>query len=47
LVDKVALEQDFVWILQYSSVGIILPWLHTHIIWVMNNRPIAGCSWET
>jgi hypothetical protein len=31
VVDKVELGQDFVQVLQVSSVNIILLWLHTHI----------------
>jgi hypothetical protein len=46
VVDKVALEQVFLRVLQFSSVSIIPPLLHIHscIIWGMDSGPVSGHS---
>jgi hypothetical protein len=46
VVDKVALEQIFLRVLQFSSEYHSTMALHTHIIWGMN-RPVCGHSSET
>jgi hypothetical protein len=45
VVDKVALGQVFLQVLQFSPVNIIPPWLSI-TLW-MNNRPVGGHSLET
>jgi hypothetical protein len=46
VVDKVALGQGILRVLQFSLVNIIIPWLSIQISLGVNNRPIGGCSSE-
>jgi hypothetical protein len=47
VVDRVALGQRFIRVLQFSPVIIIPPRLSVIIIWGMNNMPIGDRSSET
>jgi hypothetical protein len=42
VVDKVALGQVFLRVLQFSTVSIIPPCPHTYIIWGINNGHVGG-----
>jgi hypothetical protein len=48
VVDKVAFEQFFLRVVEFSPVNIISPW-HSMLIYHLevNIRPVCGCSSET
>jgi hypothetical protein len=48
VVDKVALEQIFLQVLQFYALNIIPPWLHTDISsGVQKKSPVGGHNSET